>query len=89
VFIYGALSHEDTPIPVMHILGKHTTIRGYEFIEVTADDEKLARAKAFINEGLEAGHFNAKVAKTFAFEDVVDAYRFRRQYPVRQDRSDP
>jgi NADPH:quinone reductase-like Zn-dependent oxidoreductase len=37
---------------------------------------KLARAKAFINEGLEAGHFNAKVAKTFAFEDVVDAYRF-------------
>ncbi|NLI27705.1 MAG: zinc-dependent alcohol dehydrogenase family protein [Acetobacter sp.] len=76
VFIYGALSHEATPIPVMHVLGKHTTIRGYEFIEVTGDDAKLERAKAFINEGLSAGHFQAQVARTFAFEEVVEAYRY-------------
>ncbi|MCS3507185.1 zinc-dependent alcohol dehydrogenase family protein [Achromobacter sp. JUb104] len=76
VFIYGALSHDATPIPVMHILGKHTTIRGYEFIEVTSDDSKLARAKAFITEGMSAGHFNAQIARTFKFEDAVDAYRY-------------
>lgn len=76
VFIYGALSHEATPIPVMHVLGKHTTIRGYEFIEVTGDDAKLEHAKAFINEGLRAGHFQAQVARTFAFEEVVEAYRY-------------
>jgi len=76
VFIYGALSQDATPIPVMHILGKHTTIRGYEFIEVTSDDAKLERAKAFINEGLSAGNFQAQIARTFPFEEVVDAYRY-------------
>ncbi len=76
VFIYGALSHDATPIPVMHILGKHTTIRGYEFIEVTADDEKLARAKKFISEGMESGQFKAKVAKVFPFEQIVEATQF-------------
>ncbi|MBB6056208.1 zinc-dependent alcohol dehydrogenase family protein [Tolumonas osonensis] len=76
VFIYGALSHDATPIPVMHVLGKHTTIRGYEFIEVTADDEKLARAKQFITKGMASGQFKAKVARVFPFEQIVEATQF-------------
>jgi NADPH:quinone reductase-like Zn-dependent oxidoreductase len=76
VFIYGALSHDTTPVPVLHVLGKHTTIRGYEFIEVTANDEKLARAKAFITEGLSAGKFSPQIAKTFPFDEIVEATRF-------------
>ncbi len=76
VFIYGALSHDVTPVPILHVLGKHTTIRGYEFIEVTADDEKLARAKSFITEGLERGQFNPQIARVFAFEEIVEATRY-------------
>jgi NADPH:quinone reductase-like Zn-dependent oxidoreductase len=76
VFIYGALSHDTTPVPVLHVLGKHTTIRGYEFIEVTADDEKLARAKAFITEGLSAGKFSPQIARVFPFDEIVEATRF-------------
>jgi len=76
VFIYGALSHDVTPIPVLHVLAKHTTIRGYEFIEVTADDEKLARAKAFITDGLAKGVFSPQIAKVFPFEEIVEATRF-------------
>lgn len=76
VFIYGALSHDTTPIPVLHVLGKHTTIRGYEFIEVTSDDTKLERAKAFIIEGLRAGHFRPHIAKTFKLDDIVEAHRY-------------
>lgn len=59
----------------MHVLAKHTTIRGYEFIEVTADDEKLARAKAFITEGMASDKFKAQVARVFPFEQIVDATR--------------
>ena len=76
VFIYGALSHDATPIPVMHILGKHTTIRGFEFIEVTADDAKLERAKQFITQGLASGQFKAKIARIFPFEQIVEATQF-------------
>jgi len=76
VFIYGALSHDATQVPVLHVLGKHTTIRGYEFIEVTADDEKLARAKGFITEGLSAGKLSPQIAKVFPFDEIVEATRF-------------
>lgn len=76
VFIYGALSHDATPIPVMHVLAKHITIRGYEFIEVTANDQKLSQAIKFIADGIAAGHFNAKIARVFPFEQIVDATRF-------------
>jgi NADPH:quinone reductase-like Zn-dependent oxidoreductase len=76
VFIYGALSHDVTPVPVLHVLGKHTTIRGYEFIEVTADDEKLTRAKAFITEGLSNGKFSPQIARVFPFEEIVEATRY-------------
>ncbi|NIE63185.1 zinc-dependent alcohol dehydrogenase family protein [Burkholderia sp. Ax-1719] len=76
VFIYGALSHDVTPVPVLHVLGKHTTIRGYEFIEVTSDDEKLGRAKEFITEGLRKGKFSPQIAKVFPFESIVEATRF-------------
>ncbi|GGF15193.1 NADPH:quinone reductase [Aliidongia dinghuensis] len=76
VIIYGALSHDTTPVPVLHVLGKHTIIRGYEFIEVTANDEKLERAKAFISHGLSVGHFKAQIARTFPFEAIVDATHY-------------
>ena len=51
-------------------------MRGYEFIEVTSDHEKLACAKAFIIEGLAAGHFRPQIARTLPFESIVDATRF-------------
>jgi NADPH:quinone reductase-like Zn-dependent oxidoreductase len=76
VFIYGALSHDTTPVPVLHVLGKHTTIRGFEFIEVTSDDAKLERAKAFIIDGLRAGHFRPHIAKTFKLDEIVEAHRY-------------
>jgi NADPH:quinone reductase-like Zn-dependent oxidoreductase len=76
VFIYGALSHEPTSVPVLHVLGNHTTIRGYEFIEVTANDVKLEQAKAFIIEGIKLGHFQPQIAKTFPLEEIVDAHRY-------------
>jgi len=60
----------------MHILGKHTTIRGFEFIEVTADDAKLERAKQFITQGLASGQFKAKIARIFPFEQIVEATQF-------------
>jgi len=58
VSINGALSHEARPGPILQVMGKHFTIRGYEFIEVTATDEKIARAKKFITDGLSKRKFS-------------------------------
>lgn len=75
-FQYGALETGDMSVPVMEVLGKNLTIRGYQLFEVTQDAERLSRAKAFITKGLEAGKLHPLVAKTFPLDQIVEAHRY-------------
>lgn len=76
VVIYGALSTEQTPLPVMDMLGKHLTIRGFELFEITNDDEGLASAVDFMQRGLADGSLHPVVDRTFALDDVVAAHEY-------------
>ncbi|WP_319411313.1 zinc-dependent alcohol dehydrogenase family protein [uncultured Cohaesibacter sp.] len=73
-FQYGALDHSDIPVPVFDLLGKHLTIRGYELFEITTDDEKLARAKTFIIDGIASGKLDARIDQVFDFDDMAAAH---------------
>lgn len=75
-FQYGALDSRDLSIPVFAILGKHLTFRGYELFEITTNPEKLARAKAFVSEGLGSGALQPPIDKIFTLEQIVDAQRY-------------
>lgn len=75
-FQYGALDSRDLSIPVFAILGKHLTFRGYELFEITTDAEKMARAKAFVSEGLHTGALKPLIDKTFPLEQIADAHRY-------------
>lgn len=75
-FQYGALDAEDIPVPVMDVLGKHLTLRGYELFEITGNPEKLEQAKAFVNAGLASGKLHPVIDRTFAFEDIAKAHRY-------------
>ncbi|WP_150298837.1 zinc-dependent alcohol dehydrogenase family protein [Pseudomonas profundi] len=75
-FQYGALDSRDIPVSVMDLLGKHLTLKGYQLFEITGDDAKLERAKAFINEGLASGKLRPVIDRTFAFEDMAEAHRY-------------
>lgn len=74
-FQYGALDAQDIPVPVMDVLGKHLTMRGYELFEITGNPEKLEQAKSFVNTGLASGKLNPVIDRTFAFEDIAKAHR--------------
>ena len=50
LFLYGALSTEPTPLPLMDVLGKRLTLRGYVMMEITGDPKRLERGKRFIND---------------------------------------
>ena len=75
-FLYGALSPEPTPLPLMNVLGKSLTIRGYVLFEISTDPQRLERAKKFIVDGLAAGKLKPVIAKTFTLDQIVEAHRY-------------
>lgn len=75
-FQYGALDERDIPVPVMDVLGRHLTLRGYELFEITGNAVKLEHAKRFVNEGLASGKLRPLIDRTFGFEDIAEAHRY-------------
>lgn len=75
-FQYGALDTADMNIPVMEVLGKDLTIRGYQLFEITQDSERLNKAKAFITQGLQSGALRPLIAKVFPLAEICEAHRF-------------
>lgn len=76
IFIYGALADGTTQLPILPVLSKHLTIRGYDLFEVAADPHRLHRAIAEISEGLADGSLAPIIARTFAFNEFIEAHRY-------------
>ena len=76
LFEYGGLSPEATPFPLFNVLSKSLTLRGYLVHEITGDPKRLAAAKAFILDGLSDGSLKPIIARTFPFEEIVEAHRY-------------
>jgi NADPH:quinone reductase-like Zn-dependent oxidoreductase len=76
LFEYGALSTEPTTQPLLELLGKSLTVRGYVLLELTADSKSLERGKKFVTDGLAAGKLKPVIAKTFPLEQIVEAHRY-------------
>jgi len=73
---YGGLSPEPTPFPLFTVLSKALILRGYLVHEIIGDPARFKAAKAFILEGLESGALTPIIARTFPFEQIVEAHRF-------------
>lgn len=73
---YGGLSPAPTPFPLANVLGKSLMLRGYLVHEVIRDPMRLAGAKAFILDGLADGALKPIIARTFRFDEIVEAHRF-------------
>ncbi|MEO7343887.1 MAG: zinc-binding dehydrogenase, partial [Methylotenera sp.] len=76
IFQYGALSTEPTPLPLFTLLSKQLTIRGYTLFELSTNPVRLAKAKQFVMDGLASGKLKPIIAKTFTFEQIVEAHRY-------------
>jgi NADPH:quinone reductase-like Zn-dependent oxidoreductase len=76
LIVYGALGGAVASFPVMPLLGRGLTIRGFGLTTATRDDSKLSALKTFIFNGLASGEFKPSIAKIFRFDDIMEAHRY-------------
>ena len=76
LILYGALSDEPTALPILEMLAKHVTIHANTIWTTTGNPARLSKAKAFVLQGLESGALRPVIAKSFPFEDIVEAHRY-------------
>jgi NADPH:quinone reductase-like Zn-dependent oxidoreductase len=74
--LYGALSPEPTVVPPFQIFGRDLTIRGFSLPNVARNDQQLAAMRQFVGEGISNGSLVPTIARTFPFEEIVEAQRF-------------
>lgn len=76
IFLYGQLDAGPVPLPLVPVLRKGLTLRGYTLWEITLDPGRRARAEAFILERLASGLLKPAIDRVFALDDIVEAHRY-------------
>jgi NADPH:quinone reductase-like Zn-dependent oxidoreductase len=76
IFLYGILSLQPTPFPLFKALANGLTLRGYTLFEITRDPVRLSHGIEFVERGLADGALKPIIAKTFPFDQIVEAHRY-------------
>jgi NADPH:quinone reductase-like Zn-dependent oxidoreductase len=79
VYLYGALSEVDTPLPVLEMIRKMPTVKGYSIRLVTGDQTRRKVAVEYVSKGLASGALKPVIDRTFTFDEMADAHRYLEQ----------
>jgi len=75
-YIYGALSEDDTPIPVLEMIRKMTAVKGYSIRLATGDAERRKVAIEYVTKGLASGALKPIIDRIFKFDAMVEVHRY-------------
>ncbi|MGA7244143.1 MAG: zinc-dependent alcohol dehydrogenase family protein [Terracidiphilus sp.] len=76
LFIYGGLSMQPTPFPLMQSFRTGLSVRAYTVREITTKPDRLTAGKKYVFERLADGRFVPKISKMFVYKDTVEAYQY-------------
>ncbi len=76
IYLYGALSHQATPIPVLDFLAKMQTIKAHNIWLTSGDPVRQKAAVDYILGGLASGRLKPIIDKIFAFDEIVEVHRY-------------
>jgi NADPH:quinone reductase-like Zn-dependent oxidoreductase len=75
-YIYGALSEDDTAIPVLEMIRKMPAVKGYSIRLVTSDSERRKAAVEYVTKGLAIGALKPIIDRIFKFDEIVEVHRY-------------
>ncbi|HKB26028.1 MAG TPA: zinc-dependent alcohol dehydrogenase family protein [Methylomirabilota bacterium] len=76
LYIYGALSDEVTPLPVLDMIAKMPVIKGHNIWLTSGDPVRQKAAVDFILKGFESGALKPIIDRVFSFDQIVEAHRY-------------
>jgi NADPH:quinone reductase-like Zn-dependent oxidoreductase len=76
VYIYGALSEGETPIPVLDMILKMPVVKGYSVRLVTGHEARRKAAVEYVVKGLASGALKPVIDRTFKFDEMVEVHRY-------------
>jgi NADPH:quinone reductase-like Zn-dependent oxidoreductase len=79
IYIYGLLSTGITPLPVLEMIAKVTTIKAHNIWLTSGDETRRKAAIEFVTKGLQAGALKPVIDRTFTFDEMPDAHRYLEQ----------
>lgn len=75
-YIYGALSDDVTPLPVLDMIAKVITVKAHNIWLTSGDATRRKAAVEYVLTGLERGALKPVIDRTFSFDQMVDAHRY-------------
>jgi NADPH:quinone reductase-like Zn-dependent oxidoreductase len=75
-YIYGALSEDVTPLPVLEMIAKMVTIKAHNIWLTSGDETRRKAAVEYVLKGLESGALKPVIDRTFTFDEMVDVHRY-------------
>jgi NADPH:quinone reductase-like Zn-dependent oxidoreductase len=75
-YLYGALSEDDTSIPVLEMIRKMPVVKGYSIRLVAGDAERRKVAVEYVTRGLASGALKPVIDRTFKFDDMLEVHRY-------------
>jgi NADPH:quinone reductase-like Zn-dependent oxidoreductase len=76
VYIYGALSEGVTPLPVLGMIAKMTTVKAHNIWLTSGDAVRQKAAVEFILKGIEVGALKPVIDRIFKFDNIMEAHRY-------------
>jgi NADPH:quinone reductase-like Zn-dependent oxidoreductase len=75
-YIYGALSGDATPVPVLEMIRKMPTVKGYSIRLVAGDEARRKAAVEYVTKGLASGALKPVIDRIFKFDEMVEVHRY-------------
>jgi NADPH:quinone reductase-like Zn-dependent oxidoreductase len=76
IYIYGLLSYEVTPLPVLEMIAKVSTVKAHNISLTSGDETRRKAAVEFVLKGLESGALRPIIDRVFKFDEMREVHRY-------------